>query len=298
MFDRTHDGAALDRVAEYSPASASAAPVRCAPAALRNWSARTSLADLLRITGASDLNFAGADAIYFSTRQIRPGAPLVCAGQTFHNLYVVLSGTLRASAPHASGVEHVVAFPMVGDVIGLDALADRIHPTSVSALDETCVAMLPYGDVQELRRSVPQFEDALLRSFSAELRREHLAKSNMGSLGAELRVVRFLLQQSERYAAMGYSSRRFRLRMTREDIASYLGLSLETVCRSFTLLARLGLITVCRRDVTLLDIEALHGMEYLRPSPGNRKPALHACAAKPITVSLPALRARPVAMAA
>jgi CRP/FNR family transcriptional regulator, anaerobic regulatory protein len=157
--------------------------------------------------------------------------------------------------------------------------------------------VLPYGDVQELRRSMPQFEDALLRAFSAELRREHLAKSNMGSLGAEMRLVRFLLQLSERFEKMGYSSLRFRLRMTREDIASYLGLSLETVCRSFTLLARLGLIAVCRRDVTLLDVEALRALEFLRPSPGNRKPELHA-GVRPTLAAIPIVHPRPAGLVA
>ena len=298
MFDRMNDDAAPVSVAVASCEFAGAATPRRVPTALRNWSARTSLADVLRITGAADPAVAGADSIYFSTRRIRAGAPLICAGQSFHSLYVVLAGTLRVSIPHCCGVEHVVAFPMTGDLVGMDALADRKHPTSVQALDESRVAVLPYGDVQELRRAVPRFEDVLLRAFSAELCREHIAKSNMGSLGAEMRVVRFLLQLSERFAASGYSSRRFRLRMTREDIASFLGLSLETVCRSFTLLARLDLISVCRRDVALLDIDGLRAMELLRPSPGNRKPELHPRlhAGDGLVIPRPFVQARPSAM--
>lgn len=287
MFDRINDDGGLDHVAVAACESARTVAPRREPSSLRNWSARTSLADVLRIAGASDPGVAGAESIYFSTRRIRAGGLLICAGQTFNSLYVVLAGTLRVSVPHTCGTEHVVAFPMAGDVVGLDALAQRKHPTSVHALDETCVAVLPYGDVQDLRRSIPGFEDALLRAFSAELCREHIAKSNMGSLGAEMRVVRFLLQLSDRFAAMGYSSLRFRLRMTREDIASYLGLSLETVCRSFTLLARLDLISVCRRDVALLDLEGLRAMELLRPGPGNRKPELRARVRVPNGLTIP-----------
>jgi CRP/FNR family transcriptional regulator len=251
-----------------------------APAAdatsLRNWSARVSLADVLGVIDGAVTETSAAAPVYFSTRRIRPGTALVTPGQAFHSLYVVLSGALRVSMVDISGTEHVVAFPMTGDIVGFDAIADRCHPSAVNALDETTVAVLPYGDVQELRGTVPQFEEAVLRAFSAELRREHLAKSNMGSLGAEMRVVRFLLAMSDRFAALGYSPRRFRLRMTRDDIASYLGLSLETVCRSFTLLARLGLIEVCRRDIALLDQESLRALEFLRPSPGSRKPELPA----------------------
>jgi len=238
---------------------------------LRDWSARTQLSDILRVIGAGDFDIPQAESVYFGTRRLRSGAPLVAAGQAFHALYVVMAGTLRATVPNPYGLEHVVAFPMTGDVVGLDALADCRHPTSVSALDDTCVAVLPYGDVQEIRRAMPQVEEALLRSFSTELRREHSAKSNMGALGAECRLVRFLLYLSERFATLGYSSKRFRLRMTREDIASYLGLSLETVCRSFTHLAQLGLIDVSRREIALLDLDELRAIESLRPGSGSRQ---------------------------
>lgn len=268
MFDET-DAAA---------APAGACSTECV---IRNWSARTSLADLMRVTGATEPGLDAPLAMYFATRRVRAGGLLVCAGQDFHSLYVVLAGTLRVSAPFANGVEHVVAFPMTGDVVGFDALADRKHATTVRALDDVSVAVVPYGDLQDLRSRVPQVEEALLRAVSGELRREHLAKSNMGTLGAEMRLVHFLLQLSDRFARLGYSPRQFRLRMTREDIASYLGLSLETVCRAFTQLARLGLIAVDRRDVTMLDAQALRAVEFERPEPGSRKRVLRPCVTVP-----------------
>ena len=75
----------------------------------------------------------------------------------------------------------------------------------------------------------------------------------LGTMHAEQRLAAFLLDLSQRYQARGYSSCEFVLRMTREEIGSYLGLKLETVSRLFSRFQREGLIQVQGRVVKLLD---------------------------------------------
>jgi len=79
----------------------------------------------------------------------------------------------------------------------------------------------------------------------------------LGSMRAEERIAAFLLNLSQRYPERGYSSTEFVLRMTREEIGSFLGLKLETVSRPFSRFQQEGLIQVNGRSIKLLDIVAL-----------------------------------------
>jgi CRP/FNR family transcriptional regulator len=75
---------------------------------------------------------------------------------------------------------------------------------------------------------------------------------------SEQRLAAFLINMSQRLAALGYSSTDFVMRMGREEIGNYLGLTIETVSRLFSRFARDGLIRVSQREVRILDIAALH----------------------------------------
>jgi CRP/FNR family transcriptional regulator len=85
----------------------------------------------------------------------------------------------------------------------------------------------------------------------------------MSTPSSEVRVVRFLLQTSRRQAAQGWSQHLLRLRMTRRDIGSYLGLAHETISRALTALAQEGHIRVHAHDIELVDLPALHGLQRM-----------------------------------
>jgi CRP/FNR family transcriptional regulator len=90
--------------------------------------------------------------------------------------------------------------------------------------------------------------------LSRELMREQAMIGVLGGLSAEARVARFLVTLAERLAAMGYSSKLFNLRMTRQEIGSYLGLTLESISRTLSALNEIGLITVDQRTVGIKDV--------------------------------------------
>jgi CRP/FNR family transcriptional regulator len=79
----------------------------------------------------------------------------------------------------------------------------------------------------------------------------------LGTMSAEQRVAAFLIDLSEKHSARGYSSSEFVLRMTREEIGSYLGLKLETVSRLFSRFQREALLQVQGRVIKLLDLISL-----------------------------------------
>ena len=93
--------------------------------------------------------------------------------------------------------------------------------------------------------------------MSREITRSHQMLASLGSMRSEQRLAAFLLNLSQRYASLGYSSTEFVLRMSREEIGNYLGLTLETVSRLFSRFARDGLIRINQREVRILDQPAL-----------------------------------------
>jgi CRP/FNR family transcriptional regulator len=228
--------------------------------------ARSTLADALRLLGhAPPAEHLMTLDHMFTNRRVHRGHSLLLSGQGFENLYLVLSGSFKSTLNEEDGTQQIVAFPMRGDMIGLDAGHSARYPVTVTALEEANVAVLPHRELVELALACPVLEEALLGAVSAELMRNYQAMRAMGALGAEARLARFLHDLGQRMAKFGFSARAFRLPMTRADIASYLGLSIETVSRAFTSLAARTLVDVSRRNIRLLDTERLGRTEEFEP---------------------------------
>jgi CRP/FNR family transcriptional regulator len=116
---------------------------------------------------------------------------------------------------------------------------------------------MPFARIEELARRVPALQHNLHKVLSREIERDHKVMLLLGSMRAEERLAAFLLNLSERYRCRGYSSTEFVLRMTREEIGSYLGLTLETVSRLFSKFQQNGLVAVSGRSVKIIDLPQL-----------------------------------------
>ncbi|AKJ29491.1 Crp/Fnr family transcriptional regulator [Caldimonas brevitalea] len=217
---------------------------------------RCSVGDLCRWLGAAGPVCSG-DALLFPTRRVRAGGHLVHEGAPFENLYFVGAGTFKCVQTDQDGYELVQAFALRGDSIGLDGYGTGRYLASAVALEDSVVAVLPWRDVAGVERGSTALQDLLLRAASRELQRKNAVLQVMAAVGAEVRVARFLLQMTGRQAALGFSSHRVSLRMSRRDIASHLGIAHETVSRSLSALADWGYIRVSHRDVEILDAPAL-----------------------------------------
>jgi CRP/FNR family transcriptional regulator, anaerobic regulatory protein len=227
--------------------------------------ARSTLADVLRLFGHEPVENAAALDHHFTNRRVHRGQSLLVSGQPFENLYLTLSGSFKATLNEADGTQQIVAFPLRGDLIGLDAIQCGRYPVTVTALEEANVAVIPHRELVEFSLTCPMLEQAFMEAVSAELLRNYQAMRAMGALGAEARLARFLHDLGQRMARFGFSPRAFRLTMTRADIASYLGLSIETVSRAFTSLAARGLVEVNRRNICILNRERLSHAEEFAP---------------------------------
>jgi CRP/FNR family transcriptional regulator, anaerobic regulatory protein len=196
-----------------------------------------------------------------STRRIKRGDALCHADSDYTSLYVVRFGAFASRMTAADGRRQIVAFPLAGDVIGLDAIATGHHSMDTVALQdsEVCAVVDP-------ERSMPA--EVQCRSAAVVRRlmgREIGSKQHwllvLGTMCSTERVAEFLLDYSARCAARRWSPQRLVLHMTRADIASYLGLQPETVSRSLSRMQELGLVRVdSGRQLTLLDAGGLRRM--------------------------------------
>lgn len=202
--------------------------------------------------------------VEFRCQKVRAGEPLYRMGQDFENIYVVRLGQLKTVLHDIHGDEHILSFPMKGDFLGFDGIYLSKYASDATALTDSEVLVLPYGQVLSLGNRSLKFERIVYGAASREMNRERMLESLQHCLKAEARVAWFLEAQAERYAALGYSSKNFVLPMTRRDMGNYLRVSLETVSRSLSALAHAGIIRVQRREIHILQPERLHQFRPVR----------------------------------
>lgn len=232
----------------------------------------TPLPELLKLLKIAIPQGANLDNNDFNHRRVASGQSLYRAGDAFENLYFVFSGALKLVHGNDEGHECVIEFPMKSDLIGMDGICEQHYQMEAIALMDSDVIVLPFRSLVALSRDIPAIESYLYSSISRGMVREQAAKGLLSHLTAEARLSRFLLMLSERFEAIGFSSTSYFLRMTRQDIGSYLGLTIETVSRSFTALSSAGLIGVNQRAITLHDKTTLRTLQRLPVSSHQKTP--------------------------
>lgn len=188
---------------------------------------------------------------------LRRGEYLFHAGDPFRAVYVIRAGSVKMVNGSREGDERITGFYLPGELIGLDAISAGSHPCAARALETTAVCEIGYAELEALSRTIPGLQRQLLRLMSCEIRHERDMMVLLGSMPADERLAALLLNLSDRFEQRGFSPHEFRLSMSRHDIASYLGLAVETVSRLFSRLQAEGLIRVQRRQVRIDDTQAL-----------------------------------------
>lgn len=195
------------------------------------------------------------DELVYTRKRVKRGETLYHAGSAFESLYAVRSGFLKSRLMLEDGRDQVTGFHMAGELVGLDGIGSGSHSADVIALEDTEVCVIPYARLEE-----PTLQRQLHKVMSRELVRDHGVMMLLGTMRAEERLAAFLINLSQRFVARGYARDDFHLRMTRDEIGSYLGLSLETVSRLFSRFQDEGLITVQQKHIRILDIPGLKAM--------------------------------------
>jgi CRP/FNR family transcriptional regulator len=226
-----------------------------------------SLRELCLPGGLEPHELEKVDRIVNRRRPIRRGESLYRAGAKLESIYAIRTGFLKSSVLHEDGREQVAGFHMMGDVMGLDAISTGQHLCDAVALEDSEICEISLAMLEQLSRDIPSLQQHFHRIMSREIVRDHGVMLLLGTMRAEERLAAFLLNLSQRFAARGYSPREFNLRMTREEIGSYLGLKLETISRALSRFQEEGLLEVRTKRVKIRDMEALRQMIGL-PCPG------------------------------
>jgi CRP/FNR family transcriptional regulator len=195
--------------------------------------------------------------IVYARRRVKRGESLFSAGDEFTAVYSIRSGFFKSSLVDGEGREQVTGFSMGGELLGMDGIGTGRYNGSAIALEDSEVCVLPYALIEEIAAEIPALQRRLHAVLSREIVRDHGVMMLLGSMRAEERLATFLLNLSRRFTARGFSPSDFHLRMTREELGSYLGLKLETVSRLFSRFHDDGLIEVQQKHVRILDSAGL-----------------------------------------
>lgn len=190
-------------------------------------------------------------------RRLRKGQAVFREGERCDYIYAVRFGSFKSVASLHDDREQVMAFHLPGELFGFDGLATGKQPTTVCALEDAEVCVLPYAQLSEAAGTNRSVLHHLTSTLCAELVNERRVAALIANTRSEERVAAFLLNLSQRLRERGYSARAFQLRMTREEIGSYLGATLETVSRCLSSLSRQGFVNVHRREIEIVDPDGL-----------------------------------------
>ena len=241
---------------QHRPAEAQAIKLACPNCKLR---------DLCMPIGLSAQELEQIDEVVAARRRVKRGVPLFRNGELFKSLYAIRTGFFKTSIAAEDGRDHVTGFQMAGEIIGLDGIVNSRHTCDAVALEDAEVCVLPFDQVETLSREVGALQHHMHRIMSREIVCNHGVMLLLGSMRAEERLAAFLLNLLQRLHARGFSGSELVLRMTREEIGSYLGLKLETVSRTFSKFSEEGIIEVKHRLVRIIDTAALKGLINEQP---------------------------------
>jgi CRP/FNR family transcriptional regulator len=216
-----------------------------------------NLRELCMPIGLSTEELDRIDLIVAARRKIKRGTTLFRNGEKFTSLYAIRTGFFKTCVASEDGRDQVTGFQMAGEVIGLDGIVNDQHTCDAIALEDAEVCVMPFERIEELSREVNALQRHVHKIMSREIVREHGVMLLLGSMRAEERLASFLLNLVQRLHARGFSQSELILRMTREEIGSFLGLKLETVSRTFSKFAAEGIVEVKQRHVHILNTEAL-----------------------------------------
>jgi CRP/FNR family transcriptional regulator, anaerobic regulatory protein len=216
-----------------------------------------NLRELCMPLGLTDNELERLDSMVATRRQVKRGAPLFRNGDKFTNLYAIRTGFFKTCIASEDGRDQVTGFQMAGEVMGLDGIVNDNHTCDAIALEDAEVCVMPFNRIEELSREVNALQRHVHKIMSREIVRENGVMLLLGSMRAEERLAAFLLNLVQRLHARGFSQSELVLRMTREEIGSYLGLKLETVSRTFSKFVEDGTIEVKQRHVRIINPDAL-----------------------------------------
>lgn len=193
-------------------------------------------------------------------RVLRKGQKLFQQGDDFQSVFVVQSGSIKAYMVADDGEEQITGFHFPGELLSADGMDSGRQPYTAEALETTSICEFSFKDFERLGKAEPEIEYELMRAMGKELSREKKRMMVLGRMRAEQRLANFILDTASEMRSRGQARDDFTFSMSRQDIANYLGLAVETVSRLLSHFATSDLIRVQRRKLQVLDADSLFSL--------------------------------------
>ena len=193
-------------------------------------------------------------------RIVHAGDVIYRAGDRFDHLHILNSGFFKLISMSSDGREQVVGLRFRGDWLGFSAISQGSFGCDAIALDTAEVWTVRYDALLQACAVHPELMAVVHEAMSNEILRDRDSLMTICTLPADARVATFLHHWADALAVRGLRADQFSLRLTRAEIGNYLGLTLETVSRVLSRLARAELIAFnekSRRDICIPDFDAL-----------------------------------------
>jgi CRP/FNR family transcriptional regulator, anaerobic regulatory protein len=200
------------------------------------------------------------DCLAPQRRVVHAGDSIYQAGERFANLHILHSGFVKIVNLSADGREQVVGLKFRGDWLGFDGIAGEQYSCDAVAMDTGEVWVFKYADLLTACIDEPLLLTKLHEAMSREIAHDRDSLMSVCTLPADARVAEFLRYWAQSLAMRGLRTDHITLRMTRAEIGNYLGMTLETVSRALSKLARDKVIAFNekgRREVHIPDVAAL-----------------------------------------
>lgn len=210
--------------------------------------------------GLDAVDMAKLDNIIGQRRRVARDERLYQMDQPFRSLYAIRFGHFKTLQVNPGGEQQITGFQMAGELLGMDAISGDRHHCDAVALEDSEVCEIPFSRLEDLFGQMPTLLRHFHRIMSQEIMREQNVMLLLGNMRAEQRFAVFLTNLSSRYAARGYAPYNFQLRMSREDIGNYLGLTIESISRILSRFKKQDLLAVNKREVIILDPIRLRAM--------------------------------------
>ncbi|MGB3384041.1 MAG: helix-turn-helix domain-containing protein [Marinomonas sp.] len=187
---------------------------------------------------------------------LQKGDCVFCQGQMFDSVYLIGAGSLKTYNLNSTGKEGVTGFYFQGDIVGFSGMDMGYHPCFAKVLEPTQVYKILFHEMEDLSALEPFWARQVLQIMSRQIRENQRLIALLGSR-SERKIASFLLGLSAKFNAEVSSAEFFKLTMSRNDIAAYLGVSGETVSRTLTQFHKKGYIQVKGKEVSILSFSAL-----------------------------------------
>jgi len=254
-------------LSEYEASDAHGNVVPLTLHSLKAACSQCNLQELCLPLGLSEAEILRLDSLVSTRRKLKRGQHLYRSGAPFEAIYAIKTGFFKTDVLMEDGRNQVTGFQMAGEILGMDGISLESHTCNAVALEDSEVCVIPFSQLEQLSSEMRTLQHHFHKVMSREIVRDQSVMMLLGTMRAEERLAAFLLNFSQRFTARGYSAAEFHLRMTREEIGSYLGLKLETVSRAFSRFQEDGFISVQQKHIRILDFAGLKALLTHSPLP-------------------------------